>query len=262
MTPSERHKPQQGRTDAVMSNVAGEPRKLALVDWDGVMQEGFLLLRWCKYLESRSAFDRAHLDELLATASGYENGAVSYAELAGRAPSLYVQGLNGSPVELIESLAREYTSTQVFQQAFTSLADALTSYLLGQRHDVIGVTISGAPEVLLRLVARERGLTLAIGVTGFHQGGRFNGQIFRNPATKSAKASIVETLTRDGEVLLGVGDSASDEPLLQTARRTIVVGTSLRERWDGNPDSLWLASPRITLAEKEIVESWLHALNR
>jgi phosphoserine phosphatase len=100
------------------------------------------------------------------------------------------------------------------------------------------VVVSGAPhEILVEHVRRlglpdveVHGLTLAAGPDG-----RFTGDLAANLGTDTGKRELLQQL--EGPIVLGVGDSISDLPLLRAARRQLVVGRHAHSLLDMLGDS-------------------------
>ena len=53
--------------------------------------------------------------------------------------------------------------------------------------------------------------------------GRFTGELELNPAEQTAKERIISTALEDATVVLAVGDSEADLPMLEAAQAKIVV---------------------------------------
>jgi phosphoserine phosphatase len=94
------------------------------------------------------------------------------------------------------------------------------------------VIVSGAPQEILAEHLGHLGLDdlevhgLTLTVDG---DGRYAGAVASNVGTDAAKQELIGQLARStGAVVLGVGDSTSDLPLLRAARRQLIVGRHAR----------------------------------
>lgn len=54
--------------------------------------------------------------------------------------------------------------------------------------------------------------------------GLYTGELERNPAEQTAKDHIISTALEDARVVLAIGDSKADIPMLEMAEARIVVG--------------------------------------
>jgi phosphoserine phosphatase len=93
------------------------------------------------------------------------------------------------------------------------------------RHDLTPAVVSGAPVEILQGHLAKLDATIAFGLVLGTDRGEFTGHIVCNPGLSDSKRRIAKALAAAGnELLLGVGDSPADKPLLEASQIRVVVG--------------------------------------
>ncbi|MEA2686538.1 MAG: hypothetical protein QOE93_1733 [Actinomycetota bacterium] len=221
----------------------GHGRRVALLDWDNTLHDGWTLEPWVRFLvEEGFAPPQLATDGEQLTLDYLEGRLDGHSDLAHRANTLYATAAAGWVTGDLDALARVFLVEVDHRLVFPFVPDLL-AWLVEE--GIQPVVVTGAPTELVRgyvqpFGGRVIGLTLAE-----DGGGRYTGAIVRNPGPGAEKTRVVAEIEGDGlEVVLGAGDSDSDLPLLQAARRQVVVGNpALAEAF---PGTSLVVDPRTT----------------
>jgi phosphoserine phosphatase len=160
----------------------------------------------------------------------FARGEIDHNQLAVEANEDYARELAGWSLQQAAPLVQQFVADVDRLRVFAWTAPVLRSLVAD---GVRPVVVSGAPhEILVEHAERlglagveVHGLTLRAGPDG-----RFTGDLAANLGTDAGKRDLLQHVS--GPVVLGVGDSVSDLPLLQGARRQLVVGRHAQELLD------------------------------
>lgn len=187
--------------------------RVALLDWDWTLREGFTLEPWLRAL-ARDPAERALADRFPPALAAYLAGELPYDRLALLAEELYVTIAAGRPVGELVTIADGVAATDRLRPGAEALLSALRTAAIRP------VVISGAPAEVLRAHARRVGIDPA-DVTGWElarDGDRIAGRLASgNTARAEAKAVHVARIAAEAEIVLGIGDSDGDRPLVAAA---------------------------------------------
>lgn len=191
------------------------PRRVAVLDWDNSLHLGFTMGPWMHAL-ARDPHERATADRFDAALADYEAGRMPYDAFALLAEELYTALMDGRWAADVEAVAERLVPVDPLRPGTPELIAALLA------SGIDPILISGAPIEVLR--AHAHALGIAPGdVTGWtleRDGDRYVGRLAGgNTARGGSKAQIVAALVAAGaDVVLGVGDSSADAPLVDAAR--------------------------------------------
>jgi phosphoserine phosphatase len=191
------------------------PRRVAVLDWDNSLHLGFTMGPWMHAL-ARDAAETAVADRFDRALADYEAGQMAYDAFALLAEEFYTGLMDGRLVADVEAVAEGLVLVDPLRPGTPELLAALHATGI---HPVL---ISGAPIEVLRAHAAAHGIA-PDDVTGWtleRDGDRYVGHLAGgNTARGGSKAQIVAGLVAHGaEVVLGVGDSPADAPLVEAAR--------------------------------------------
>jgi phosphoserine phosphatase len=195
------------------------PRRVALLDWDGSLHRGLTLRDWTHYLGERDLLPDAIVDAIEERFAAYDRGELPYRRLAKETPELYARGLEGVPRRELRAHARPYVERDV--RALYPFSRVLLESLV--ERDIESLVISGSPIETLAVhqevlpIRRYWGITVAV------REGTYTGELELNPAEQAAKDRLISTVVEGTTVVLAVGDSEADLPMLEMARSRIVV---------------------------------------
>jgi phosphoserine phosphatase len=192
--------------------------KIVVADWDNTMREGFTMGDWTSFLAKRGNFPETLARSIETDMEGYSRKAISYEELAQRVTSKYAEGLLGESQEVISRAAHEFVDAD--QQLF-GFVRPLTDFL--RACGVPLVLISGCPREPLVAYQQALGVSRIYALTLEVMNGVYTGKLHLNPTLGNEKSHIVEALVRDSEIILALGDSKADLPLLEAAPHTVII---------------------------------------
>jgi phosphoserine phosphatase len=189
--------------------------RIALLDWDNSLHAGFTMSPWLHALarDEREVDVARRFDAALAA---YEAGTMAYDAFAGLAETLYTGLADGRSVAEVRAIADRFVRDDPLRPGTPQLVDALLAA------GIRPVLISGAPIEVLSAHAAALGFAPR-DVTGWQleqRGDVYVGRLASgNTAQGGAKAALVDRLVAAGDqVVLGVGDSPADRPLVDAAR--------------------------------------------
>jgi phosphoserine phosphatase len=194
--------------------VSDRPGRIALLDWDHTLHPGFTLGPWLRAL-ARDAHEAAIAERFRDAQDRYLDGSLAYESFVDVARDAYTTLADGRTVDELGSLAADLAPRLSLRPGAAELVAALLA------RGIRPIVISGAPMEVLQAHAAILGLDPA-DVTGWtlvRDGDRVLGRLAADTATGGTKAAIVERLVGTGsQVVLGIGDSPADHPLIDAAR--------------------------------------------
>lgn len=194
-------------------------KRVALLDWDGSLHRGLTLRSWTRFLGERGVLPDATAEAIEERFAGHERGDFPYRRLAAETPELYARGLEGVEQTELQVHARSYF--EVDGEELFAFSPVLLEGLVERGIETL--VISGSPVETLALhqdrlpISRYWGITVAAG------DGRYTGELELNPAEQTAKEHIISTELEHVRVVLAIGDSEADLPMLEMAEARIVV---------------------------------------
>jgi len=193
--------------------------RVALLDWDGSLHRGLTLRSWAHYLGERGLLPDAIVDAIEKRFAAHDQGDLPYRRLATETPELYARGLEGVARAALQGHARSYVDLDI--EALFPFSRALLESLVERGIETL--VISGSPIETLALhqellpIRRYWGITVAV------RDGLYTGELELNPAEQAAKQHIISTALEQTRVVLAIGDSEADLPMLEMAETRIVV---------------------------------------
>ena len=151
--------------------------------------------------------------------AAHEDGDFPYQRLTVETPDLYARGLEGVAPATLRAHARAYVEED--SRALFPYARLLLESLVYR--DIDTVVISGSPIETLAVHQERLPIRELWGITLEERDGRFTGELALNPAEQTAKDRIVSTALEQASVVLAIGDSEADLPMLEAAHTRIVI---------------------------------------
>jgi len=190
------------------------PGRVALLDWDNSLHDGFTMGPWLHAL-ARDAHEAAAARRFDDALAGFQAGRLDYDAFVVFAEQLYTGLAAGRLVAEVEAIAGRLVPDDPLRPGARELVAALLA------RGIRPVLISGAPIEVLRAHAAALGFA-PDDVTGWtlaRDGERYAGRLVENTARGGTKARIVARLVADGATVeLGLGDTDADRPLVEAAR--------------------------------------------
>ncbi len=226
-------------------------KNVALLDWDNSLRDGWVILDWAAQLAHDGLISAEVVIALLRISSGYQSGELSYSDFAGAAPRVFADGLRHADAKLV----LEHAGVFVRQDPVGLRPFAAPLLAALRERSIAAVIVSGAPQEILDASLEHYHLDAVFGTTLEEHAGKYSGAVEINRALAPEKETVVAALQHGGNrVVVGVGDSESDMPLLSIADVPVVIGNAqLAARL---PASLMLES------DASDVTAFLDALDR
>lgn len=192
-----------------------------LLDWDGSVRPGFTLLRWVYFLAEKSVIDRGSLLDIASKFDEYEKSAMDHDALCQVSAVLYARSMSGHHHSAITYLLDEF----MFDDQLHLYRFAPTLLATLREHSFVIIVISGAPAEIVERHATAFGVHRVFGLElTINADGVYTGRVHANPGVRSSKAAHVNRLSREFDIVLAIGNSPSDLPMLISAGHGLVVG--------------------------------------
>ena len=192
--------------------------RIMLADWDNTMREGFTMADWTHFLSRRGRFPERLARAIDDDVEAYSSGAITYEDLATAVTVKYAQGLAGKAKKDIERVASEFVLED--RRLFIFVRPLVR---LLQDEGVSLVLVSGSPREPLvayrELLPINRIYALSVKASS----GLYTDELALNPTLGEEKERIVRQIAKSAHIVLAMGDSKADLPLLEAAPHSIIV---------------------------------------
>lgn len=197
-----------------------ERERLACFDWDGTLRPGASMRAWTEYLDRVGALPPGVLADSEAGYQAYERGEIEHDALVVRTVELYAYGLAGREAELVRAHGERFVAED------SALVVPFAAPLLHglRKQGVLTAIVSGSPTEILHPHAERLGFDAVFCTELEVVDGVYTGAVRNNGGIAAAKERVAAGLAEQYEIVLALGDSASDRPLLDVARVAVVVG--------------------------------------
>ena len=193
--------------------------RVALLDWDNSLHRGLTLRDWTHYLGDRDVLPDATVEGIEERYAAYDRDELPYRRLATETPDLYARGLEGVRQAEVQGHARLYVERD--RRNLFAFARPLLQGLVDR--GIEPFIISGSPIETLSVHQEQLPIGRLCGITLVVRDGRYTGELELNPAEQTAKDEVISTAVTDARVMLAIGDSEADIPMLEMAEARIVV---------------------------------------
>lgn len=196
-----------------------EPKRgVVLVDWDNTLRAGFTVTAWAEYLAGRDLFSA--LPTIVTLFDRFRNDAsYDYEVFCGEMAAAYAEGLAGQSRDKVLTAAASFV--RVDNHHVFGFVRSLCEYFAERQLSVI--VLSGAPEEPLTQYASTLGFELAGALRLEVEDGRYTGHVIENCGLSHSKHDAVVRVSSLKDVVVALGDSLSDMPLLNAASVGFVV---------------------------------------
>jgi HAD superfamily phosphoserine phosphatase-like hydrolase len=194
--------------------------RLACFDWDGTLRPGASMRKWTQYLESVHALKPGVYDDSERGYEAYLAGELTHDALVQVTVDLYAYGLEGREAALVRAHGEQFVA-----EDSKDVVPFAAHLLHGLRSDgVVTAIVSGSPTEILYPHAARLGIDAVFCTELEVVDGIYTGAVVNNGGIASAKQRVADGLGDRYEIVLALGDSLSDLPLLRAARVAVVVG--------------------------------------
>jgi phosphoserine phosphatase len=186
---------------------------VALFDWDGTLRKGYEIVDWTCFLDESGKFDHEVAARQRELVSNYLAGKIAYSQAVFDVGMIYAEGLAGQKVEDIVVLAEQFAKND---KAIFDFTPVIFEILL--KHNIKIVLISNTPQLLLDEYKKQLRLSEVYGLQVGEQAGSWVNRVIINPGLAHVKKRIVTDLVNKYNVIVGMGDTHEDAPLLESAQ--------------------------------------------
>jgi phosphoserine phosphatase len=205
--------------EGIMNNTDSENKiselkeAAAVLDWDGTLRKGYEILDWTNFLDESGKFDSDTAVRQRELVSNYLARKIPYAQAVLDVGVIYAEGIAGHKIEDTLALAAQFAR---IDKAIFGFTPAFFKILL--KNNLRIVLISNTPQVMLDVYRKHFGLTEVYGLQVEQRAGLWANQVIINPGLSDVKRRIVKELVNKYNIILGMGDTHEDAPLLEAAK--------------------------------------------
>lgn len=195
-------------------------QEISLLDWDGTLRKGYTLFDWVNYLTNKKLLDNLVFNSLEKSLNEFQSGLLTYTDLVLNTADIYAKSVAG----IDESdLAIEAEIFTLNDSKLFPFVDNMMSFLHSKKIDII--VISGAPTLVLNAFSSQLKIDKVFGLDLEKTDNRiYNGNILNNHGLFDSKKKLVDKFITEGrKIILGIGNSKSDIPLLEHARKSFII---------------------------------------
>jgi phosphoserine phosphatase len=185
----------------------------AVLDWDGTLRRGYEIVDWTNFLDESRRFDHEAAGRQRELVSNYLAGKITYSQAVFDVGVIYAEGLAGQKVKDTLALAATFAKND---KAVFDFTPALFRILL--KNNIKIALISNTPQLLLDEYKKQFELTRVYGLQVAEQAGSWVNRVIMNPGLSEVKRRIVAELVNKYNIVLGMGDTHEDAPLLEAAK--------------------------------------------
>lgn len=195
-------------------------KKICIADWDGTLSKGYTALHWLEYLTKISLIEKQYIEKFHESLMLFEKGDLTYRALVTTGANIVASSMKGIGTHDIISASKEFSNIAM-NYAFSFVPELI---LFLKEQDIKIVVISGAPMEALKPLCEKIGIeklyAVEFGVGSDHC---YNGNVTINYGLLENKQEIVENIKRNSNIILGMGDSGFDLPILDAAKNRIFM---------------------------------------
>jgi phosphoserine phosphatase len=214
-------------------------RRVALMDWDNTIRQGWTIRDWACYLAEQNLLQAEAVSNVEGVIERYTAGHCGYTQMANTVLKVFAEGLRGQSADAVAAQAPSFIEEDG-DRLFPFAEEALHEF---RARGLALIVISGAPEEVLDAAARQYGFAEVRGSVFNVKDGEYVGTVKHNRATVGGKETAIAPLLGTALAVLAIGDSEADIPLLEQARVKVIVGD--RELAKKIPDSIFV-EPRLS----------------
>jgi HAD superfamily phosphoserine phosphatase-like hydrolase len=199
-------------------------KQIAVFDWDETLRKNFVLFDWMLFLNKKGTVKIKFLNRLINTFKMYKRNKISYKELAVMANEIYAESLKEVKKDILIKFAKLFVKND--NRNLFNFTSPLFDYLNKNNIDIY--IVSGAPEEVLHAYKDFFNIEniYVYGLQFEINQYKYTGKIKKNTALYENKKQIIDSLRKDHKILLGMGDSVSDIPLLENADIPVAVNNT------------------------------------
>ena len=187
--------------------------EIALLDWDGTLRPGIMLLDWATFLEHGGLLRSASLAGMRRMAAAYRAGEAPYETFVVEVVDEYAAGIAGAAVDAVAVAARGFAEGDA--ASLFPMARPLLTVLRDVGLEVI--VISGSPVEPLAAHFASLGISGLEATAVEVRDGAYTSRVLRNVARTPVKEAAVAGLAARG-IAFAAGDRPIDASMVTLAR--------------------------------------------
>ena len=194
-----------------------------ILDWDDTLRRGFSAIEWIGFLHERKAFSSSCFGQMTDLLHQYSKRSIGYNDFVNHYADIYFRGIQQVKEERLNEAARLFALHERGQVA--NFTFDLLYYLETSSYDVL--ILSGSPQIFLDHFFRDysfRVMGLKKPATGDSNYSGGTDTKLKTYQQERVKYSFIGTM----------GDSPSDQPLIEAADIGFIVGDRIENRGKGN----------------------------
>lgn len=198
---------------------------VCISDWDETLRSGYTIISWLNYLENIGFTDRIGVQSVLNHFTSYENGLISYENLVVSVAETYGTLISGHTVNEVNKFAVAFCKATL--KEMKDLSDDV--FFEMSRRNIRIYVITGCPKHIISPYIDILPICDIYGTDYYVENNIYTGHVKQNLGLFETKNKIVKDLVKCGaNIIYGIGDSESDEPILNNAIYPLAVGKKIK----------------------------------
>lgn len=199
---------------------------IALFDWDKTVRKDYACLIWLEMLVKSKVVDENLVKENNEVYQKYLNGILDHNQLTEEGMKVYGRYIqNVQKIDIIPVLQKYKREDN--DKVFDIMREDIFPFLVKNNIEII--VISGAQQELIELYKEELKINEIYGVKFENKDGKYLNKYVNNGLDDN-KRKIVNKIMENKEniILFSFGDSISDVPLLEVAKKSFINNTKCK----------------------------------
>ncbi len=209
-----------------LKNLYNELMKVAFLDIDKTLYNGYLFYEWARYMENKGIFSFIDFAKFQEIGVFYELGAVDYTKAATMTSEVIGEVLKDNKFDVVIKHTQNFIDS--VKNRYFDYSPAIIKYLKKQGYLIVFVTTE--PDFLAEMVKAQIGGDDAIGIDYTVKEGLFTGELTNDLFSQFGKANTVSKFAKEHglnmEECFSMGDSEGDIEMLKLTGRSVIINTS------------------------------------
>ena len=203
------------------NKTASAARHLACIaDWDGTLRPDYLIRSWLLFCSMKFGIPLGASMNFNDLLSKFYRNSISYSDLVLETANAYAMSMKDLSVKAVEAATTEFVEKDA-QNLFSFVPQIIKKL---QIHEIRIFIVSGAPAVPLRAYQKLLGIDGIYAVElGTSDQAKYNGSVNVNYGIADMKRRAAREISENYDVLISLGDTASDAPLFAVSQNSILV---------------------------------------
>ncbi len=222
-------------------------------DVDGTLYNGESSLDFIRFAVEHNHIEKDILETIQALSSEYRSGNLSYFSLVRNTIETVTKSFHTMSTSHIDEIASKWTLSSYFNPY--DFSKPLMTFLTS--HGITPVLVSATPQPLIQAIAHTIGAHATLATEPEVINGVYSGTITRLLNGEEKPKAILDLITSSDQILIGVGDSTGDIPMLRLAQHAFVINIhqdefrieSQKQKWTCvNPETILSEIQKVVLS--------------